>query len=201
MSKTITIEVYSIKELPEKVQQKVYYEWLSNVVYPWADDNRETLEAFENIFPIKVKDWEYGGYNNNYIHFEMTCEPEIEELRGIRLLAYLYNNYFDYLFKGKYYSISKYINGKYQYKSRRSKVIKENSCVLTGYCIDDDILKPVYDFLKKPDNRTFYDLMKECLESWLTACNNDYEYCTSFEYFIEEAENNDYTYTIDGKMI
>jgi len=55
--------------------------------------------------------------------------------------------------------------------------------------------------LKKPDNRTFYDLMKECLESWLIACNNDYEYCTSFEYFIEEAENNDYTYTIDGKMI
>ncbi|HQE50246.1 MAG TPA: hypothetical protein PKV93_12960 [Fervidobacterium sp.] len=52
MSKTITIEVYSIKELPEKVQQKVYYEWLNNVVYPWADDNRKTLEAFENIFPV-----------------------------------------------------------------------------------------------------------------------------------------------------
>lgn len=195
-----TIEVYSIKELPEKVQWEIYNKWLENVDYAWDNDNRKTLEAFEEIFPVKVKNWRYGGYYD-YIDFEMTCDPEIEELSGIRLLKYIYNNYYDDLFKGKYYSISKYINGKYQYKSRRSKVIKENSCVLTGYYIDDYILKPVYDFLRKPDNKTFYDLMKECLESWLSACTNDYEYCTSFEYFLEEAEDNEYTYTIDGKMI
>ena len=93
------------------------------------------------------------------------------------------------------------INGKYTYKHRYSKIIKDTCCVLTGYYIDDDILEPIYDFLKKPSKHvTFADLMRDCLQFWVIACNKDYEACTSMEYFAELCEANGYEFTGYGNV-
>lgn len=195
---TVDYEVYSIDELSENAREKAYYSWLRDFDYPWADDNRATLDKFENIFPIKVKNWEYGY--RKYINFEMTCDDEIAELSGIRLLKYIYNNYYDFLYKGRYYSIRHCDeNGKYSFKYKYSKVIKDNSCPLTGYYMDDEILEPIYKFLKNPSpSITFENLMYKCLDNWLYACDKDYEYCTSMEYFIEESRDNGWEYFEDG---
>lgn len=199
--RTIEITVYTIDELSEKAKEKAYHNWLQQNDYPWENENRKTLEEFCRIFPVKVIDWSYG-YWDNYIHFQFTGDENIENLSGLRLLKYIYNNYYDCLFKGKFYYKEKYVNGKYEYKCRRSKIIKDNSCVLTGYDLDDVILKPIYDFLKKPKEYiTFYDLMKECLNTWVKACSEDYQYCTSMEYFIELSRINGWEYRENGEMI
>lgn len=213
--KTKTINVYTFDELSEEAKQKAIDNYRnSGMDYFWGNDNEKTLNEFAGIFPITINNWQYGGCRGD-INFHMTCDDEIIELKGIRLLKYLYNNYEHWLFKGKYYQSfccekekdikhhprlknEQLSNGKY-FQSYYSKLQKDTCCVLTGYCIDDDILNPIYEFLKKPtDNINFEDLMQDCLDSWIKACSDDYEYQQSDEAISEHLEANEYEYDETG---
>jgi hypothetical protein len=210
--RTKTINIYSFDELSEEAKEKAIEDYRSNGFdYFWGDDNENTLKEFEDIFPISVGRWEYGYHN--FINFEMTCDDEISELKGIRLLKYLYNNYESILFQGEFKNTienrikhpriksKKLSNGKW-FNSYHSAIFKSNCCVLTGYCLDDNILEPIYQFLKNPkDNINFEDLMKDCLESWIQACRNDYEYQQSNEYISEHLEANEYEFDEEGNRI
>lgn len=200
--KQIVITVYNIDELSEKAREKAYHNWLMNTDYHFSEDNRRTLEAFENIFPIRITSWQYDNITH-FIEFEFRDSEEIEGLTGVRLLKYLYNNYYDYLYKAKtYYAPMKFVNGKPNYKSRISKIFKDNCCPLTGYWLDDVILKPIYEFMQKPNNNiTFGGLMKKCLDAWGRACVKDYYDCTSMEYFLNYARENDLGFDESGNLI
>jgi hypothetical protein len=216
--KTRTITIYSVDELSDQAQQKAHENFLSSEdFYFWGDENEQTLKAFCDIFPVTIKECEYGY--RNFINFSLNTGDEYQEkcfydITGIRLLKYIYNNYGGYLFKPKYLgSIDKHVKHpcfhnktakiiNKEYSVYYSRIQKENCCVLTGYCIDDDILQPLYDFLKKPDKTsTFEDLMKNCLDSWISACNADYEATQTLEYFIDHAQANDYEFDIDGNRL
>lgn len=193
---TTTKEVYRFEELSHSAKQNALYQFQCNDTYPSNVENKEVLEAFTNIFPVKVKDWEYGSYRNDHISFSFTADDDIENLSGVRLATYIYNNYFHDLFKGKFYY------KKYYFKSRKSKVFFDNCCPLTGYYIDMEMLDPVYDFLKKPTNGiTFYDLMEECLNNWVSACTKDMEGYYSEENLKEAAEANNWEFYEDGTLI
>ncbi len=189
VTKTETFTLYKLEELSEAAKENALHQLRDDEDF-FATDNRNTLDAFEKIFPITVKDWEYGYHN--HIGFTFDAEEEISELSGIRLMAYIYNNYFSDLWRGKWY----YKNG----KERRSKVIFDNSLPLTGYFTDDAILEPIFNFLKKPDGTTFYDLLYDCLQSWIYACNKDAEYQRSEEALLEMAEANDYLFDEHGRI-
>lgn len=194
--KVITKTIYNIDELSESAKEKAYSNWQNISEYPWGNDNMATLTAFEKIFPVEISGWEYGYYK--YIKFNMTCENEIENLSGVRLMKYIYNNYYNRITNGKCFGK---VDNKYQYKQRLSNIIVDTCCALTGYCIDDYILNPIFDFLKSPsENITFRDLMEDCLESWLCACHADYEHYFSMENFIEECELNHYEFYNDGEI-
>ena len=196
----VTMKVYSVEELSERALERAYYDWCETSRYPWNEDykNTKTLLKFKRTFPVEVYDWQYeGGYK--YIIFHMDCEDEVAELEGFRLAKYIWNNYRTDLYKGKYYSKGKYVDGIYQHVSRRSKIILEKDYSLTGYHLDYAILKPIWDFLDSPrPNITFRDLMEECLESWLTACEDDYNDYYRKENFIEIAKANGWEFFEDG---
>ena len=197
----VCVKIYKYDELSDSAKENARQWWIEceSQDHAWSKENRETLDVFCALFPVKVSDWEYGY--RNYINFSMTCNDEIETLSGWRLATYIWNNYRRDLFKGKYYSTSgKCIDGKYHYKSRHSKIILDNCCVLTGYCIDDDILKPIYDFLNRPDSQTFYDLMNDCLQSWVYACQDEYEHALSDESAEDAIRANEYEFTKDGSI-
>ena len=193
------IKIYTIDELSDEAKEKAHFDYLSSDIhYCWSENNKATLDAFCNIFPIKVTNWSYG--DRNYINSTMeTADSDTEkiyyDITGIRLLKYIVNNYWHDLFKPKYLGR---IKGKLKY----SRCQFSRCCVLTGYCIDDDILQPIHDFLKRPDeNMTFEDLLKECLECWVAACNDDYESCCSLDYFIDAAQANECEYDEYGNMV
>ena len=190
--RVITKTVYDFDELNEAAKQRAIENQRKSFYYFWSDENIATLKAFGEIFPIKIIDWEYG--DKNFVNFEMQCTYEIERLSGVRLLSYITNNYYNSLWKGKYYSNG--IN-----LSRHSKIIMENSCTLTGYHMDDAILKPIYDFMKNPTDCTdFEDLMEECLYSWVHACRDDYEHAVSDEGIIESIKCNEYEFDENGEQ-
>lgn len=190
---TVLINVYSINELSKKAQEKAYCNWLNSDPYFWAEENKNTLKIFEQIFPIKVKDWEYECYN--YINWLFIEKKEIAELKGIRLMKYLYNNYFTKIFQPKYYCIN---FPKYRYSQIQFVI----DCPLTGYYMDYAILRPIYNFLKKPTNNiTFYKLLNNCLNSWLRTCSNDYQNSISFDKFVEVCKDNNWLFTENGKIL
>lgn len=207
--KTIEVQIYSFDELSEKAKQKAINNYRdNNSEIAWAEENRQTLEKFAEIFPIKITNWSYGGRGEG-VSFYFTLNDCIEEMTGQRLAKYIWNNYKRDLFKGKYYSLWSKKEKSYKYykegypvlKTRYSKILLDNSCVLTGYCVDDDILQPVYDFLNKPiEGVSFRDLLENCFDSWITACNNGIEYQNSDEYIAEELINNEYEFTENGKL-
>lgn len=192
-TKTRTYEVYKVEELSDKAKENAYYRWLAGYEYPWQGENMATLKAFEGIFNIRVYDWKYDGWTC-YYRFTSNYSEEEEELCGVRLLKFIVNNYWHYLFKPKTYWHGKGFN-----KQRRSRISVTDDCVLTGYCADMDILKPIYDFLKAPDKHTnLHDLMDECIGSFFRYCSKDVEYCTDEEAFERDCEANGYEFLSNG---
>jgi len=202
--KTVQVTLFNVNELDESAKELAYQKFCNSEEYFWTEENKDTLYKFEEIFPIKIKNWEYG-FCNSYINFKFDAyynEDEIKELSGVRLLKYIINNYYDFLYSAKTFTKSSiYLVGKDQ-KQRKSKIIyQENNCQLTGYYMDSVILQPIYDFLKKPNKYvTFEDLMNNCLQSWLSACCKDYKHAYSEEAFIEDCEINERLYFESGEL-
>lgn len=196
------IKIYQFDELSESAKEKAinnHREFIAND-RNWNNENVDTLNAFEKIFPIKIKSWEYGY--KNYVSWTFCLEEDIENLTGWRLVRYLWSNYKTNIFKGKYYSTQGTYNenGKYCYKSRHSRINLDNCCVLTGYYMDDIILKDIYEYMKKPDERIFYDLLNDCLYNWVYACRDEYEYQMSDEAIIESIKANEYEFDENGNL-
>jgi hypothetical protein len=209
------VKVFKINELSEEAKQAAYQKWYDrDHYYFWSDENAQSLKEFEKIFPVKISNWNYDRYSYDY-HLEMTTErDEINNISGWRLAKYIWNNYRNDIFKPKYLkSLSEkdkliehrrvkskfYENTKVWGNTYYSGLNKDTSCVLTGYYMDNEILDPVYKFLEKPDETTFEDLMRDCAESFFKACVTDHAWSLSMEYFVDEAENNDWEYTEDGR--
>lgn len=219
--KTKTIKVYTLDELSQEAQEKAYNKWLEHHEYYWADENTDTLKEFEKAFRISLKNWSIGDRSEG-VSFDTAREyKEENELTGARLMAYLWNNYGHLIARPKYYGHLRLTDSPIRHKRIKSTEIKQGpnagkfsnsyysgctrqqqNCNLTGYCMDDSILDPIHEFLKGKTPswkyQNFKDLMGYCFDSWVKACNADYEYSTSFEAFKEDAKANEYEYTITG---
>jgi hypothetical protein len=62
------------------------------------------------------------------------------------------------------------------------------------------LLDEIWKFLDKPDNRDFKELLQDCFDSWIKACNDDIDHQNSDEFIIEEIEANDYQFTENGEV-
>lgn len=190
------LELFTFNELSDNAKAKAlndfnYSEYNFDYIY---DDANNTLKVFKDTF-----------YNN---------DSNINELEGLRLYKYIINNYYDILFKPKFIGslkkdapvyhkqikITKYKNGNIS-NFYYSKVLKINSCVLTGVCYDDDILKPIYEFLKSPYNINFNKLISYCIDNLEKSIQNEIDYNYTDESKAEYLNENDYYFTVDGKMI
>lgn len=213
--RTVRTKVYKFDELNEDAKQFAIEQDRnkSSKQNDWADENKNTLEKFADVFNISIKNWSYGGRGEGVFWSDNWEYEEIGELKGIRLSSYLWNNYKNDLFKGKYYNVksSKQIKHKrvksFYYKNSEqfgnfyySAITLEASCVLTGYCMDNDILEPIYRELNKPTGITFKELIDECFNEWIIACNDDLDYQNSDEYISQYFINNEIEFTKEGKQ-
>lgn len=196
---TRTYNVYKFEELSKEAQEKAHEEYLQCVGYHWNDEALGTLQAFAKKFDITIKDYSIDTYNV-YVSWSFDfSDEEKEERKAIKLYKYLQNNIIDTIEKGKFYSVGKYgKDGKYSYKSRNSKILKEWD--LTGYCIDYDILEPLKKFMSHIENINLETLIDRCIKSWGEAVKSDMQEQESFEHYKEICQINDYYFTIDGKI-
>lgn len=167
----------------------------------YGDDNENTLKEFCKIFDVKMGSWFYDNYRYDF-SFEVTVDDEQNELSGIRLAKFVWNNYAGYISKGRYYSTRGFLdeNKKYHYQHRYSKTMFSfDDCPLIGYCIDCSILQPIISCLNyKKSYESYKELIEDCLESFFTDCVADAEFYQSYENFMDMSCANDYEYNEDG---
>lgn len=215
----IVTPAYELSELSYTAQETAYQNFTYNHEYDFElIDIKQTLNTFCNIFDINWKNFDFSQYC--YIDYVINLKEDILNLKGKRLISYIWNNYKNDLFKGKYlkskifqaipvtkhkyqsFKLSRRNENVFYWCTYRSNINLENEAVLTGNYIDMDILNPIYKILKEYDpNTTFEELINDCLNSFLQACKNEYEYYYSFDNFKEISEINEYRYTEQGKLI
>ena len=195
----IGVEIFKYEELSDRAKNRAYNNYVNNFDYPWDSENQASLDKFCFYFDVEI-----DNMINQRCDFSLNVEEPVLELKGLRLHTYIINNYYDYIHKGRYYSVGHYENGKYQYKSRYSKVIPSRDCVLTGYYMDDEILGKMYKFIDYPtefdSDITLYDLIEMCLDDYMQSVNDDYESMISEEYFVERVEEEDTDFYENGEI-
>lgn len=208
--KTIRTKVYSFSELNEAAQQKAINNYRNNGIdtdYIY-DDAHNTVKQFNNLFGTKESGRSWLDINTGHI------DDNILNLKGLRLRTYIINNFGHKLYKGKYFSLWSKTEKSYKYykegfpvlKSRYSKVLFDNCCVLTGVCYDNSILQPVYDFIEnykgKADYYSYMDfetLMNDCIAELGKDIESEIDGINEDAHIAELLQNNDQEYTKDGK--
>ena len=207
--KTIEVKIYSFDELSEEAKEKAINKWRDsgNEDEFYTMDANKSFEKFADLFSIDWRNIDYcEPYRNDY-HVKM--DDNILYLSGQRLATYIWNNYKRDIFKGKYYSLWSKKDITYKYypeghavlKTRYSHIFLDNCCVLTGVCYDDDLLKPIYEFLDNPkDNVDFETLLNDCIYSLCHSVCSEIEYQNSDEQIAETIRANEYEFTENGEM-
>jgi hypothetical protein len=205
--KTVTLNIYKFSELSEDAKKKAI-EWYRSCedYQPYYGEVEDSVKKVIELFNLKTGNY-YSDIRTGHI------EDNILQLSGARLYKYLINNYFTDLFKPEYIKtidgrkkwgklyICKYFTGMNGDRTHiYSKWKKwDNSCTLTGVCYDNDILDPIYEFLKKPTEKTtFQDLMEEIGWSIAKTYDNVEKWVNSEEYITETIEANEYDFHEDG---
>jgi hypothetical protein len=217
MSRTIRTKVYKFNELNETAKEKAIESYRNvgiDVSYIY-DEAHETVKAFHKIFGTDEgsRSWldvDFSGIDNNIL-----------ELKGLRLRTYIINNFWSYLYKGKYYNYKSNTKEKLAHKRIKSiyygnsdswgnyyysAITFEKSCTLTGVCYDMSLLQPIYEFLEwklRPDYNSYMDfetLINDCFDSLRKDLDSEEDYRNSDEAIAEDIKANEYEFTKDGKI-
>lgn len=173
----------------------------------YYDEIIESCKAASELLGFKFGR-EYTDIRTGHI------DDNILELSGARLYTYIINNYGNELFKPKFIkNIDKHVNWKQFICKKHNSAsgpftsiysrnfISKDGCPLTGTCYDYDILKPVYDFLEKPEKSTTFEDIYKDIESAISNvfCNTE-EWLNSDEFITDTIEANDYEFYENGKL-
>jgi hypothetical protein len=169
--KTTTINLFAINELTENARQKAIKDFRYNTLeYFWITEFNNSLKAFCNVFDIDL-----GRFSADYVDYNTDwIKDEILDLKGLALFKYLQNNYLDEINKG--------IAGE-----------------LTGYYTDCQVFHPLKEFMERPYDIDFKDIIEKCMKSWQKSLAAEIEYQNSDEYIIDHMTANEYLFTETGK--
>jgi Fe-S cluster biosynthesis and repair protein YggX len=214
--RTIRTKIYNFSELSKEAQQNAFENYRNNyLTFDFIySDAESTVKAFCDAFSVKSGSRSWLDCNTSNI------DDNILNLTGLRLRKYILNNFGDTLYKRKYLkSGGNSKNLKPFHRMRKQNEIKSGpnkglfysiyysnickvaqNCNLTGMCYDDDMMRPIYDFLELRtfSSTNFEDLLNECFNEMRNTLEKEKDYMETDEYITEEIEANEYEYTEEG---
>ncbi len=217
--RTIRTKVYSFDELSEEGKQTAINQQRNNVETDFIyDEAHDTVKAFNELFNLKKgnRSWLDADFSNT--------DEDIQNLKGLRLQKYIWNNFGATLFKKAYLKHGELRNEKPKFYHRMrayseinqgpnkglisysyySNWKKDTCCVLTGVCYDNDMLDPIYQFLEKRDfsncTTTYYHLINDCFKELDNTISEEVEFRNSDEAITEDILANDNEFTKNGNL-
>lgn len=181
--RTEQVKIYKFDELDDSAKERAraWYRGCGDV-YSWGDESVESLKKFAEWFGIRIRDYSLGGSDNRSqgVKFDLNVDDwladeydETHGMRGVRLWKYLNNQFMLPDLSG--------------------------NCPFTGYCMDEVLLDAVREFMERPHDVNYTELMTECIDRFVKeyAAEVDYEY--SDEAVDENILANEYEFTEDGE--
>lgn len=209
--KEAKIKLYRFDELEEKIQDIIIAERQchNDFAEVYYSDWEGTLEEFEKLMGIKVKNWEVSGcgydyrvqfHRYTYIPDGYMHEIDGDDIKGKYLWRYLMENVWDDINPRKVYHTKEWDREKSDYaKKRTSRILHQRwqDCPLTGMCYGYDILEPIAEYMSKPyeEDYTLDDLIHDCLDRFFSAWQKEIEWCNSYEgvkEWLTEYDDNEY---------
>lgn len=178
------LNIYQFKELGEDAKQKALNNMREGNEFSWSDDYIESIKRAVKHFDFNLIDYSIDWDNINRSSYEIRSThklDDIENLSGPRLYKYLQNNLI--------------IN-----KKGKNNPLLIGECPFTGFCSDENFLDEIREFVKKPTNITFKELIENCVYNTINAGCKDWEHMQSDEAIIENIDANGYEFTEDGEM-
>lgn len=204
--KEVTIKVYTIDELAEEAKKYAIdknRQNIGNILNEGdAEEYRIALTEIEKAFDIKVYEWSVDSISHDF-RFRLNSERwRNMEDNAKYLMRYLNSVAYPNCQEGKYYSNNgKIVDGKYEFKKRRSRVLTEPfSYVLTGtWCTEaiDYALEKAADYVR--EGRTILDWLTDMLEGFFSNWENDQYENYSDEAIENELSMNEYRFLADGR--
>ena len=203
--RTVSLNVYTIDELAPAARQKAIDDNRASVAEFLNDDDaseyQACLERIEEIFDIDVYDWSVDSCRA-YFRFRFTSARWEELADDPRFLVRYLNETERYCRNGRYYFKSvRGADGKWGYKTRRSRVLSERNCPLTGTWVDEAVEHFTGDYRWEcvRSHNTIrgyvYDMLDRFFENW----RDDRENNESDETVEEHLSDNCYDFLEDGK--
>jgi hypothetical protein len=174
MAKTVEVDVYKFEELSDRAKEKAREWYRSGFDYYWGDDNISSLKEWADWFNVKIKNYSLGGSDNRSqgVDFDLYIDSNVDQLRGVRLWKWMNNQ-----------TVLPDLTG---------------NCPFTGFCFDENLLDKVRDFMKRPWDTDYRELMQDCIDEFCKAYADDVDYQYSDEAVDESMEANEYEFDEDG---
>jgi len=198
--RNISHTVYKFEELSKKGQKQAIENWRGEGhEFTNGEEYVDSLKKFCETLGITLRDYSLSAYSYSSVDWEY--EPDnfaLEDLSGMRLRTWIYNNWYDKLKVGEWYHKNTTGNSYVQRYSNISFDIM--SCPFTGVCSDNDLIYPIEKFIQKPDNSNLKELIEACMDSFVKAYQADEEDQDSDEAIKDKIEANEYEFTEDGVL-
>ena len=211
-TETFEKEIYTFDELDTQAKETVR-QWIYEGLDYLSAEVGASLRKFCKHVGIDYYSIDYEEpYRNEY---KINIPEGAEDLTGVRLATYIYNNYLKELYKGKYFSLWSKKEKSYKYypegypvlKSKHSNWYKTLDCPFTGCCYDYTLLQPLIDFCNKPWTGfknsiiTFESLLNDCITNICHNVQEEIEYRLTDEAILEDCTANGYEFDEDGHLI
>lgn len=203
-----TITVYSASELKEKFPdgfEKALKNWqdhASDEIF-WSDEIIDSMKSLFYASGVNLINWSIGAYSPCTVRFEMPEDGEdyinaLEDYTGQKAYNWIKKNVLDGS-KFKRITYNKKLGG----KGWRYDITKTDgsswSCGFTGYCSDHDFIESLLDDIR--GGCTLSDAFHNLADTAGHLLESECEYQQSEEYFLDNADANEYQYTENGQMI
>jgi len=175
-TETTTRIIYKLEELPQDVQERALEQFNLHEEYHWGDDALASLKKLAEHFGGSLSDWriDWSCAAHSHLHFNMPDDMGHDEIAERLEQLGTFN---PETFKG------------------------HGDCKLTGFCHDESAIDGFRKAFLKDGETDLDDLMRAAGETWLYACQADYEYQTSMEAFRETCDANEYEFDEHGNMV
>lgn len=173
MARTITREVFTFSELSETAKETARDWYRTDLEYHWAGENMDSLKKWANWMNVVITDYSLGGSDNrNNVRWHLNIEDKIADLRGVRLWKFFTNQF--------------------------PLPDLSGNCPFTGYCFDETLLDVIRDFMARPWDATYRDLIRESIDKYVHDYAADVDYTYENEAVDEAIEANGYEFYEDG---
>ena len=207
-----SIKVYDVYELKEKFPEafeKAHENFKDDVrndpFLPWQEEIMDSLKATFKNAGVTLHSWSIGAYS--YSHVKFSIHTYWSELAEEDCLVDEYEGKKAYKWLKEVFDLKSYKRVNYKNHlgkpAHRYDFVKSNgeswSCEFTGMWCDYDYLGSLFDCIH--DGMNLHDAFSNLADEARKLMEAEYENQLSEEYFLEEADINNYEFTENGDKI